>query len=182
MTGDGAKPYLLSVTGDGAKPYTYCRTASCRRQAPGPFPPSVCGQRELHCCLHCCDTNGRRHSRQCEAYTTDNPPPPDDPDEPGGTSATHPGYDSETVINDNDGDNVQPSSTSGGAPARRMYGGFGPEPEGGNLDDVFIDDGVPDDDEVVANMTAGLAPPPPPPMPPTTAATRRRRCLRGRRR
>ena len=166
-TEQGTTAAFPEVTGDGAKPYTYCRTASCRRQAPGPFPPSVCGVRELHCCLHCCDTNGTRHSRQCEAYTTDNPPPPIDDSicSPGGTSATHPGYDSETVINDNDGDNVQQSSTSGGAPARRMYGGFGPEPEGGNLDDVFIDDGVPDDDEVVANMTAGLAPPPPPPPP-----------------
>ena len=164
VTGDGAKPYLLSVTKDG-KPYTYCRTASCRRQAPGPF--NTCGQRELHCCLHCCDTNGGRHSRQCEAYTTDNPPPSDDPDEPGGTSAPHPVSDfSEIVINDNVRDNVLQSSTSGGAPARRMYGGFGPEPEGGNQDDVFIDDGVPDDDEVVANMTAGLAPPPPPMPPP----------------
>ena len=95
---------------------------------------------------------------------------------PGGTSAAHPDSDSETVIDDNDGDNVQQSSTSGGAPATRMYGGFGPEPEGGNPDDVFIDDGqdddddifidngVPDDDEVgPIALTAGLGPPPPPP-------------------
>ena len=92
---------------------------------------------------------------------------------PGGTSAAHPDSDSETVIGDNDGDNVQKSSTSGGAPATRMYGGFGPEPEGGNPDGVFIDDGqddddgifidngVPDDDEVgPIALTAGLGPPP----------------------
>ena len=48
-----------------------CRTAGCRRQAPGPFPPSVCGIRELHCCVHCYDTNGARHSRECDAYTTE---------------------------------------------------------------------------------------------------------------
>ena len=48
-----------------------CRTAGCRRQAPGPFPPSVCGIRELHCCVHCYDTNGARHSRECDVYTTD---------------------------------------------------------------------------------------------------------------
>ena len=41
-----------------------CRTAGCRRQAPGPFPPSVCGIRELHCCVHCYDTNGAANLRR----------------------------------------------------------------------------------------------------------------------
>ena len=78
------------------------------------------------------------------------PPAPDplaEPGPPGGAPASHP--DSETAIDDNDGDDVQQSSISpsGGAPATRMYGGFGPEPEGGNPDDVFIDDGEDDDDD-----------------------------------
>ena len=150
-----------------------CRTAGCRRQAPGPFPPSVCGIRELHCCVHCYDTNGTRHSRECEAYTADSTTVSSQEGEdlqvldthlehvytyerdgsvcsPGGASAAHPDSDSETVIDDNDGDDVQQSSISpsGGAPATRMYGGFGPEPEGGNPDDVFIDDGQDDDDDI----------------------------------
>ena len=72
-TEQGITAAFPEVTGDGAKPYHDCRTAGCRRQAPGPFPPSVCGIRELHCCVHCYDTNGTRHSRECETYTADNP-------------------------------------------------------------------------------------------------------------
>ena len=42
-----------------------------------------------------------------------------------------------------------------------MYGGFGPEPEGGNPDDVFIDDGADDDDRVdPVALAAGPGPPP----------------------
>ena len=175
------------MTGDGAKPYHDCRTAGCRRQAPGPFPPSVCGIRELHCCVHCYDTNGTRHSRECETYTADSTTVSSQEGEdlqvldthlehvytyerdgsvcsPGGTSAAHPDSDSETVIDDNDGDNVQQSSISpsGGAPATRMYGGFGPEPEGGNPDDVFIDDGEDDDDDEVDPIALTVGPGPPP--------------------
>ena len=175
-----------------------CRTAGCRRQAPGPFPPSVCGIRELHCCVHCYDTNGARHSRECDVYTTDSTTVSSQEGEdlqvldthlehiytyerdgseckPGGASAAHPDSDSETVIDDNDGNDVQQPSTSpsGGVPATRMYGGFGPEPEGGNPDDVFIDNGEDDDDEVFIDndeadddevdpiaLTVGLGPPP----------------------
>jgi len=35
-----------------------------------------------------------------------------------------------------------------------LYGGYGPEPEGGNQDDVFIDDGEEDADETVADDDA----------------------------
>ena len=65
---------------------------------------------------------------------------------PGGTSAAHPGSDSAKHggTNDNGGDNAHQSATSGGAPAARMYVGYGPEPEdwivNGNPNDVFIDD------------------------------------------
>ena len=71
-TEQGTTAAFPEVTGDGAMPYHYCRTADCRRQAPGSYGGGV---RELHCCVHCHDTNGRRHSRECEAYTADNPPP-----------------------------------------------------------------------------------------------------------
>ena len=175
-----------------------CRTAGCRRQAPGPFPPSVCGIRELHCCVHCYDTNGARHSRECDVYTTDSTTVSSQEGEglqvldthlehiytyerdgseckPGGASAVHPDSDSETAIDDNDGSDAQQPSTSpsGGVPATRMYGGFGPEPEGGNPNDVFIDNGEDDDDEVFIDndeadddevdpiaLTVGLGPPP----------------------
>ena len=53
------------------------------------------------------------------------------------------------------------TSPSGGVPATRMYGGFGPEPEGGNPNDVFIDNDEADDDEVdPIALTVGLGPPP----------------------
>ena len=48
-----------------------CRTAGCRRRAPGPFPPAVCGVAELHCCLRCYVTNGERHTLECNGPTTD---------------------------------------------------------------------------------------------------------------
>ena len=52
------------------QPQHNCRTAGCLRQAPGPFPPAVCGVRELHCCVRCYATNGARHSRECDGSTT----------------------------------------------------------------------------------------------------------------
>ena len=163
-TEQGITAAFPEVTGDGAMPYHDCRTAGCRRQAPGPFPPSVCGIRELHCCVHCYDTNGTRHSRECETYTADSTTVSSQEGEDLQVLDTHlehvytyekmallarPAVHQQLIliltlrlsIDDNDGDNVHQSSTSGGAPATRMYGGFGPEPEGGNPDDVFIDDG-----------------------------------------
>ena len=40
-TEQGTTAAFPEVTGDGAMPYHDCRTAGCRRQAPGPFPPSM---------------------------------------------------------------------------------------------------------------------------------------------
>ena len=54
-----------------ALPSHNCRTAGCRRRAPGPFPPAVCGVAELHCCLRCYVTNGERHTLECNGPTTD---------------------------------------------------------------------------------------------------------------
>ena len=53
------------------RPQHDCRTVGCRRQAPGPFPPAACGVRELHCCVRCYDSNGERHSRECDGSTAD---------------------------------------------------------------------------------------------------------------
>ena len=83
------------------------------------------------------------------------PPAPDPlalPGPPGGTPASHP---DEAAADVNGDDGVPPSAPpSGGAPATRLYGGYGPEPEGGNQDDVFIDDGEEDADETVADDDA----------------------------
>ena len=76
------------------------------------------------------------------------PPAPDplaEPGPPGGTPASHP--DPEAADDDSGGDDVRPStSPSGRVPATRLYGGYGPEPEGGKPDDVFVDDGEKDED------------------------------------
>ena len=73
---------LTSTTKTGSdglgapKPHHDCRTVGCLRQAPGPFPPAAGGIRELHCCVRCYDTNGGRHSRECDGSTTDLPEAP----------------------------------------------------------------------------------------------------------
>ena len=77
-TAEGRRSARLTSTtetGDGSisapAPLHNCRTVGCLRQATGPFSPAACGVRELHCCLRCYGTDGRRHSRECNESTTD---------------------------------------------------------------------------------------------------------------
>ena len=41
-----------------------CRTFGCLRQAAGPSAATAVG--EVHCCVMCFETEGRRHSRECD--------------------------------------------------------------------------------------------------------------------
>ena len=45
-----------------------CRTFGCLRQAAGPGAATAVG--EVHCCVMCFETDGRRHSRECDGGAT----------------------------------------------------------------------------------------------------------------
>ena len=63
--GFGRKPDLTPTAGGI---HHDCRTFGCFRQAAGPTAETAAG--EIHCCLMCFETDGGRHSRECDGGAT----------------------------------------------------------------------------------------------------------------